>query len=114
MAFRARPLAAALLLAAVVDGQAPGYSWGGGACTTEDDCSLGGECVASKCVCDNYFTGDTCQFLNLQRPRFDDQAGTCHRGFSSYYSWGGRSVIGDDGKAHLIASFMCDHKDLGS
>ena len=98
----------------LADSQTPGYSWGGGACVTEDDCSLGGECVALKCICDNYFTGESCQYLNLQRPQFDDQAGTCHKGFSSYYSWGGHSIVGDDGKAHLIASFMCNHKDLGS
>jgi hypothetical protein len=40
--------------------------------------------------------------------------GTCHRGFASYFSWGGKALRGDDGKAHLFASFMCRHKDLGA
>ena len=108
-----RLLSLSALLAGAIC-QAPGYQWGGGACTTEDDCSLGGECVASVCVCDNYFTGPQCDLLNLQRPRLDEQAGTCHRGFNTYYSWGGKALRGDDGKAHLIASFMCRHKDLAA
>ena len=103
-----------LLAAGGARAQAPGYAWGGGACATMDDCSLGGECVASKCVCDAWFTGPQCDLLNLQRPRFDDQAGLCHAGMATYYSWGGRSILGPDAKYHLVASFMCRHATLDS
>ena len=92
--------------------QAPGYDHGGGNCITEEDCSLGGLCINSLCVCDSYFTGPDCSLLNLQRPRFNDQAGLCHNGFNSYYSWGGKSVFGSDNKYHLYASFMCRHATL--
>ena len=106
--------AALVLLAASAAAQAPGYAWGGGKCATDDDCSLGGECVAGACACDDYFTGPNCDLLNLQRPRFDDQAGLCHAGMSTYYSWGGRSLLGPDGRYHLVASFMCRHATLDS
>ena len=108
------PLLALLLSLGGASAQAPGYAWGGGDCATIDDCSLGGECVAGKCACDAHFTGPQCDLLNLQRPRFDDQAGLCHAGFSSYYSWGGRSILGPDAKYHLVASFMCRHATLDS
>lgn len=116
-ASRPPALARALALALAIAGataQAPGYAWGGGPCATEDDCSLGGLCVASKCVCDNHFTGPQCDLLNLQRPRFDTESGLCHAGMASYFSWGGRSILGPDGKYHLVASFMCRHATLDS
>ena len=40
------------------------------------------------------------------------RAGLCHAGFDSYYSWGGRAQLGDDGRWHLYASFMCKHNSL--
>lgn len=94
--------------------------WGGGGCSSDWDCSLGGECKTGKCVCDPWFTGLTCDLLNLQRPK-DDQQGLCHKGFDSYYSWGGRTIAQKSvekatGKVstkwHLYASFMCDHNTL--
>merc|ERR1719473_668391 len=87
---------AVLLFAAA---QTPGIPHGGGACTTDFDCSLGGTCNASTaaCDCDPWFTGETCALLNLQAPA-DDQGGTCGRGFDSYYSWGGRAVPDGEGQ----------------
>ena len=118
MAASARALALLLALLARPDlaaAQAPGYPHGGGSCTSEDDCSLGGECTASACACDPWWTGSNCEYLNLQRPRLDDQAGLCHKGFASYYSWGGRSAFSPaDNKYHLVASFMCRHATLAS
>jgi len=101
---------------------------GGGACSTDWDCSLGGTCDARKCACDAWFTGPRCALLNLQAPK-DDQQGLCHHGFDSYYSWGGRALPqvakrkpaagGAPGQVaaavteyHLYASFMCDHNTL--
>jgi alpha-L-fucosidase len=100
---------AALLLAAAL-AQAPGVPHGGGACTTDDECSLGGVCTGGSCVCDAWFTGPSCALLNLQPP-LNDQAGTCGRGFASYFSWGGRAVE-YAGQYHLYASFMCRHNTL--
>lgn len=69
---------------------------------------------AGLCVCDPWWTGADCRYLNFQRPRFDNQAGTCGDNFKSYYSWGGKAVKGNDGDYHLIASFMCRHASLSS
>ena len=99
-------------LAVVAHSQAPGYPHGGGICNTIDDCSLGGDCVAARCVCDAWWTGADCSLLNLQRPRLASAAGTCGPQFDSYYSWGGRSIKGADGRYHLFASFMCRHATL--
>ena len=67
-----------------VAAQTPGVPHGGGACTTDFDCSLGGICNASTsaCMCDPWFTGKTCALLNLQAPA-DDQGGTCGSGFDT-------------------------------
>jgi hypothetical protein len=99
---------AALTLAAA---QLSGFPHGGGACVTEEDCSLGGICGANLCVCDVWFTGTHCDLLNLQPPP-DTQGGTCGAGFDSFYSWGGRTIAGGDGLFHSYVSFMCNHKTL--
>lgn len=91
--------------------QTPGIPQGGGSCTTNFDCSLGGTCDANKCTCDQWWTGESCALLNLQAPE-DDQGGTCGDAFDSYFSWGGRAVPDNQGQWHLYASFICDHKDL--
>lgn len=75
-----------LLLSSTTLAQLPGFPNGGGHCISEDDCSLGGSCTNSLCVCDVWFTGPTCAYLNLQPPE-DTEAGTCGKGFASYYSW---------------------------
>eukprot|EP00035_Acanthoeca_spectabilis_P039493 m.62749 g.62749 ORF g.62749 m.62749 type:complete len:467 (+) comp9626_c0_seq1:559-1959(+) len=96
--------------------------WGGGGCLTEEDCSLGGVCNIpspgrpGKCSCDPWFTGLTCNLLNLQRPE-NDQLGLCHSGFDSYHSWGGRAIPAASGpngatEWHLYASFLCEHNTL--
>lgn len=100
--------------------QRPEVAWGGGSCSNDWDCSLGGECVAEKCKCDIWFTGPNCDLLNLQAPESTER-GLCHSGFDSYYSWGGRAIpekvaAGPGGPAktrwHLYASFMCKHCSL--
>ena len=89
---------------------------GGGICTTDWDCSLGGECSNGICNCDPWFTGEDCHYLNLQAP-VDTEAGTCGRNFDSYFSWGGHTLIESSGGSntyHLYASFMCRHQTLGA
>jgi hypothetical protein len=36
------------------------------ACASERDCTLSGECVAERCVCDKPWTGETCSQLKLK------------------------------------------------
>lgn len=108
--FQMRLLTCAALAAAAF-AQLPSVPHGGGACQTDWDCSLGGECISNHCVCDAWFTNTDCSALNLQ-PSADAEAGTCGARFNSYYSWGGRSVLLDDGQYHLFASFMCRHATL--
>lgn len=97
-------IASALLLSPVVIAQLPNVPHGGGNCSTDYDCSLGGVCESNVCACDIWFTGPTCALLNLQPP-VDSNKGTCGPSFDSYYSWGGRSIF-VAGKYHLYASFM--------
>lgn len=62
-----------LSLVALACSQAPGIPQGGGACATDWDCSLGGVCNAQKCQCDPWFTGSSCNFLNLAPAVSQDQ-----------------------------------------
>jgi hypothetical protein len=101
------------LLCACAAAQAPGTPHGGAACATAFDCALGGTCTDSVCVCDAWFTGSNCTLLNLQRPRFGRESGTCGAAFNSYYSWGGRALYDlPSDTYHLMASFMCRHASL--
>jgi hypothetical protein len=89
--------------------QTPGIPQGGAKCNSDYDCSLGGVCNSSQlCSCDAWFTGESCNLLNLA-------PATPGAGLQvqNYFSWGGHSL--DDGKGtfHLFASFMCRHATLG-
>lgn len=116
-----------LSLCASVAGQRTDVPWGGGGCKSDLDCSLGGECYIPNpgrpagpigtCKCDPWFTGLTCELLNFQPPK-SDQQGLCHKGFDSYFSWGGRAIPekkpGAPTTWHLYASFMCEHFSLAN
>lgn len=75
---------------------------GGGACASEWDCSLGGNCTAGRCDCDVWFTGESCALLNLARARpqngFDltslQSGGDSFHGnrWRGWSSWGGHAV----------------------
>eukprot|EP00039_Didymoeca_costata_P028439 m.21068 g.21068 ORF g.21068 m.21068 type:complete len:467 (+) comp7023_c0_seq1:103-1503(+) len=125
-----RSLVLVLLAAVLSCGQRVDVPWGGGGCATDWDCSLGGECVPLRpgysrgfCKCDPWFTGLTCDLLNLQPPKNTEQ-GLCHKGFDAYHSWGGRALpetttkVTESGEQstettwHLYASFLCDHQSL--
>lgn len=104
-----------LVLLSLAASQAPGVPHGGGTCQTDYDCSLGGACTDNHCICDPWFTSSNCSMLNLQRPRFDMQGGTCNdEHFASYFTWGGRAHLGPDGQWHLFASVMCRHNNLNA
>ena len=79
-------------------------------CSDDFDCSLGGECTGSACVCDVWWTGPTCALLNLA-PADPAASGLVAPG---YFSWGGHPLEDADGTFHLLASFLCDHATLGS
>lgn len=107
---------AALLLGNIVNAQNSNVPHGGGTCETDWDCSLGGECTNGSCVCDIWFTGTDCHYLNLQAPE-STEVGTCGTNFDSYYSWGGKTLIDTTTNPttyHLYASFMCRHQNLGA
>ena len=99
---------AALLRAAA---QQPGVQHGGGACASDWECSLGGACTDSVCVCDAWWTGPSCALLNLQPVDSLESTGLQVPG---YFSWGGHTLRDDAGAYHLFASMMCDHATLGS
>jgi hypothetical protein len=96
------------LLALRAAAQAPDVPHGGGPCTTEWDCSLGGTCASSQCSCDIWFTGLQCAQLNLQPA---DPA-ACGLVAPGYLSWGGHSLRDASGTYHLLASFLCNHATL--
>lgn len=100
-----------VLLLPLVASQLPDFPHGGGECATDWDCSLGGTCTNSKCVCDSWWTGPLCTYLNLQPA---DSLTSQGLQAPDYYSWGGHPLQSEDGTYHLFASFMCDHKTLGS
>lgn len=105
---------AVLVLLAVnvaVRAQLPGVPHGGGTCSDDWDCSLGGECVANVCKCDPHFTGLDCHYLNLQPAKSFEAQGLQD---GSYFSWGGHSLRDTEGTYHLFASLMCDHATLNS
>ena len=84
---------------------------GGGACTSDWNCSLGGECSsAGTCACDPWWTGRNCTYLNLQRAKPD--AGFRPPG---YHSWGGHAAFdAASGLWRGFFSFMVRRCDLNS
>ena len=85
--------------------QTPGHPHGGGVCSDDWGCSLGGVCTASACACDVWFTGPTCALLNLVPGEANDGLQ-----MPTYHSWGGRTLGADaEGTYHGYFSFICDH-----
>ena len=73
------------------------------ACTTDENCSLNGHCVAGLCACVPEWRGADCGILNLLPARsFPLAAGLDEPGSSS---WGG-SLLLEDGTFHMFVSRM--------
>merc|ERR1719331_1486955 len=75
----------------------------GQVCTDSLGCSLAGDCVNGKCVCDGWSRGQHCEQLNLLPV---DTARCGYRNSSGFNSWGGGPVKSKDGNWHLFASQM--------
>ena len=86
----------------------PPPPYGGGACADSWDCSLAGECVSGKCVCDPQYTGSLCAVLRLRRARLGNgmQANGTH-------TWGGHALKEpSSGKYVGFFSYMAGRCDM--
>eukprot|EP00658_Telonema_sp_P-2_P078652 TRINITY_DN7418_c0_g1_i6.p1 TRINITY_DN7418_c0_g1~~TRINITY_DN7418_c0_g1_i6.p1 ORF type:complete len:606 (+),score=78.46 TRINITY_DN7418_c0_g1_i6:190-2007(+) len=81
-------------------------------CTTALDCSLNGECAASRCNCLPAWKGDRCDVLNLI-PMSSPRDGDAYRS-TDRSSWGGSVSRGADGLYHLFVSEMAEQCGLSS
>ena len=71
-------------------------------CSNEFDCSLGGQCINSTCVCNPEWKGEDCGILNLM-PTTNYKA--FYRATES--SWGGSVVYSNnDSKYHMFVADM--------
>ena len=73
-----------------------------GKCATEEDCSLGGECVAGVCHCDAAWKPPNCVAMNLLAVNKSSMGynrglknASSPSGYQSLASWGGQSVFED-------------------
>lgn len=82
----------------------PSQQKGGASCTTNSDCSLGGECVKGACVCEPTFTSANCSELHLLPAQGTGKA--FYRPNAS--SWGGSVVVGDDGEYHMYVNDLAN------
>jgi hypothetical protein len=83
-------------------------------CLSSMDCSLLGECLNSKCVCDMGFRGDTCGILDLVPGRTDYGYHNVSEGVGA--SWGGNSIF-FNGEWHAFIAEMtqnCTLNEWGS
>ena len=76
------------------------------ACVTDSDCSLLGECVTGKCVCDKGWAGERCGVLNLGPVDKSNRPGIAN---ASYATWGASPVKGADGKWRVAHAQMSHH-----
>ena len=98
------------LLLVMAAGRCSAAQSGGGACSSAADCSLGGECVQSACVCDKTWTGSHCAALNLGKA---PKAGAYRHNANGSTSWGGLPVrVGDT--YHLFFAEFSNGCGLGS
>jgi|EP01047_Picozoa_sp_COSAG01_P080386 hypothetical protein len=91
-------LLAALLAAAVASTRA---------CTTDQDCSLLGECTAGVCACDAGWTGHDCAVLRLLPPVPLTESGSAYIAPNGFSSWG-MSVVHDSAGDKLYHGFVSE------
>ncbi len=122
---RARPLAAALCatMAAAqrnvtafpdddnaVAGDVPASA---GVCSGSDaaPCNYNGRCVGGKCECAPQWRAPACDVLNLL-PTRRGLGYHGNDGVGNITSWGGGTVLGDDGVYHMYAAEITGHCDM--
>ena len=116
--------APAAFLMVTVGGAAAGAGSGqrgGAVCDSIDDCFLGGECRASRCVCDPWRTAPNCSQLSLL-PVAAASAGAgggagappqVYPGEGGWSSWGGQ-VLFSGGSYHMFAARFSHRCGLNS
>lgn len=88
---------------------------GGGSCSTALDCSLGGECRASKCVCDAQYTGSHCAVLRLRRAKLHNDLGVNESAPHPEFHWGGHAIQDPSTKKWVgFFSYMAEYCDLNT
>jgi hypothetical protein len=90
----AGPFVAAYAAAAVVAVVVAKGPKGGGACNSDEDCNLAGECdqhLQRSCFCDAAWTGSNCQYLSPHDVRLGEAVLLQQQASS----WGGRPVASD-------------------
>jgi hypothetical protein len=77
-----------------------------GACVTDEDCSLSGQCVATGCHCNPGWAGENCSFLDRAPLASRERAAVM--GYApNVSSWGGNVVLDPvTGHHHLYASVI--------
>ena len=69
-------------------------------CNTTEDCSLNGDCVNNKCICDPWWSGSpNCDVLALLPASKTDG----YHNSSGIASWGGMSIRDNNNMWHLFA-----------
>ena len=81
-------------------------------CSSDEDCYLRGQCVNTKCVCDNWAKGDNCEYLNLS-PAQKQHQGYLNESETNgiYNTWGGHPIKVNN-TYHLFAAQMVNHCTL--
>lgn len=79
-------------------------------CKSSFDCALNGDCVGGVCACDAAWTGsDDCRQLALLPTNRTVVGYRNQTGPQGWASWGGRPIVGPDGRYHLYAAQMQLH-----
>ncbi len=76
-------------------------------CSSEDDCSLLGDCVNGACVCDQGWRGEFCEQLDI----IPGKVGYGYHNQSAGASWG-TGVIYADGQWHAFIAEMVGSQPL--
>eukprot|EP00755_Sulcionema_specki_P020153 Sspe_Gene.71219::Locus_42179_Transcript_1_1_Confidence_1.000_Length_1822::g.71219::m.71219 len=77
-----------------------------GFCATRLDCSLNGDCIGGRCVCNTPWKGDECEVLDVGRANLSRGYRSPHLG-GKISSWGGSMLRWEkDGLYHLFAAEM--------
>lgn len=93
------------------DGGEESAQQGGAACTSIDDCFLGGECEDGLCVCDVWRTAANCSQISLLPVAAPDRVQVYPE--AGWSSWGAQVVFAL-GKYHMFSSRFSKHCGLNS